>query len=253
MSAKTENTPERTEPEHEALMAEAYRLGRMFGSSAAHWYFDGNTTRETYERVLAQLVDGDPAVYDTFPAYPLSGEWAGSYDGNDLAESLEIEVWDDAMDAACAMFEDGYGVAFADEVERAARAMLEPDPDPDPEPEPEPESSYVGWTNYPTWVTNLWMANDEGSYRFWIYNSEQAIVVEAEDRADRVELPRSAATILAEQMREHVRRNTEPERATLGAYLIGYALDCVDWREIAAAWVHDVRENGLHMVDRSGT
>lgn len=28
----------------------------------------------------------------------------------------------------------------------------------------EPDSSYNGWSNYETWVVNLWLGNDEGSY-----------------------------------------------------------------------------------------
>ena len=28
----------------------------------------------------------------------------------------------------------------------------------------ESDSSYNGWTNYETWVVNLWLGNDEGSY-----------------------------------------------------------------------------------------
>jgi len=26
---------------------------------------------------------------------------------------------------------------------------------------------YNGWTNYETWLANLWMDNDEGSYNHW--------------------------------------------------------------------------------------
>lgn len=27
--------------------------------------------------------------------------------------------------------------------------------------------TYNGWTNYETWVVNLWLGNDEGSDRYW--------------------------------------------------------------------------------------
>lgn len=27
--------------------------------------------------------------------------------------------------------------------------------------------TYEGWTNYETWLVNLWIENDEASYLFW--------------------------------------------------------------------------------------
>lgn len=107
------------------------------------------------------------------------------------------------------------------------------------------DEGYNGWENYPTWAVNLWIGNDEGSYAHWREQAEQALVSAAEDKADRVDFPRSATAILAENLREHVRRNTEPMRATLGADLIGYALDCVNWHEIADALVEIAREESL--------
>jgi len=29
------------------------------------------------------------------------------------------------------------------------------------------DKRYNGWTNYETWVVNLWLANEEPSYREW--------------------------------------------------------------------------------------
>ena len=33
--------------------------------------------------------------------------------------------------------------------------------------ETEDEKGYQGWTNYETWVTKLWMDNDEGTHEFF--------------------------------------------------------------------------------------
>jgi hypothetical protein len=29
------------------------------------------------------------------------------------------------------------------------------------------QNDYNGWTNYETWVVNLWMTNDQGSCSYW--------------------------------------------------------------------------------------
>jgi hypothetical protein len=107
---------------YDAITALAYGIGSEHGTSAASWYFDGNTSREAYETVICGLIDGDPALYDTFPSNPLSGEWADSYSLGDLAQDLGISQDDQAFADACSMYEDGYAVAVADEIERAARA-----------------------------------------------------------------------------------------------------------------------------------
>lgn len=120
-----------TPEEMHFLSCEAYRLGAEKGEAAASWYFDGNTTRETYEAVLRGLAEGDPAIYDTFPSAPLSGEWALGLTPHDLLRELGVDDDDDAADEYLSMFEDGYGVAVADEIERMAREALASEPEPD--------------------------------------------------------------------------------------------------------------------------
>ena len=110
----------RTSEQLDALEQEAHDLGVSDGASAAGWYFDGNTTIETYRRVVAQFDEGDPELYDTFPS-PLSGEWADGTLPGDVCERLGVSLDDDAADDLLRMYEDGYGVAFADTVERDAR------------------------------------------------------------------------------------------------------------------------------------
>lgn len=120
----TPNANERTEAERDGLLVQAYDIGAEHGRNAASWYFDGNTERSTYARVLKMLDDGDPEVYDTFPMPGLSGEWADSYTWVHLASDLEIDEDDPDMDEICAVYEDGFGVAVADDIERAAREAL---------------------------------------------------------------------------------------------------------------------------------
>lgn len=126
-----------TEPEpddagtYDALMEHAYRLGAEAGEAAASWYFDGNTTQATYAAVLRGLDEGDPAIYDTFATAPLSGEWAGDPTPTSVLEEIGLTDSDDAADDALRMYEDGFGVAYADAVEAEARRMVEPDDEPD--------------------------------------------------------------------------------------------------------------------------
>lgn len=47
---------------------QAGALGAEAGKNQAGWYFDGNTSRETYENFLRGSESGDPAVMDNFVA-----------------------------------------------------------------------------------------------------------------------------------------------------------------------------------------
>lgn len=115
------------------------------GEAAASWFFDGNTTDDTYRTVLQGLDDGDPAVLDTLPFADLSGQWADSLTGPELVddaidaagvvivddettlgdpyagrESLAADWFSDLCDA----YEDAFGTAVQDAIERTARRMV---------------------------------------------------------------------------------------------------------------------------------
>ncbi len=81
--------------------------------------------------MLAGIDDGDPAVLDTFPASPLSGEWADDPTPASVLEDLDIDEDSFAADAALQAYEDGFYTASSDAIERVARYMLAPEgPDP---------------------------------------------------------------------------------------------------------------------------
>ena len=44
------------------------------------------------------------------------------------------------------------------------------------------DKTYNGWTNYETWLVNLWMSNDEGSYNYW--NERAAEIIKGADDRD---------------------------------------------------------------------
>jgi len=86
---------------------------------------------------------------------------------------------------------------------------------------------YNGWTNYETWVTKLWLDNDENSYRYWACEATRA-----KDTA-----------ILAKQLeREH--EDAIPENMTSGLYadLLTSALSEVNWEEIAEVLIEENHE-----------
>lgn len=102
---------------------DAYEAGKARGS----WVFDGNTSDETYRRVLAGYRDGDPEIMDIEPS-PLSGELAGE----SIPELIDgyNEMGDEAQASACDEYELAFSQGFWDEVVRTAEAQLEPLPDP---------------------------------------------------------------------------------------------------------------------------
>lgn len=116
----------------DALEAQARDLGAEHGRAAASWYFDGNTSAETYRAVLQGIEEGDPEIYDTFPSGPLSGEWADSPTPQTLAEQLALSTilgadYDpEALDEFCSAYEDGFYEASSAEIERVARYHADP-------------------------------------------------------------------------------------------------------------------------------
>lgn len=85
------------------------------------------------------------------------------------------------------------------------------------------DTTYNGWSNYPTWCVNLWLSNDEG---LW-HRTQELIQVEGPDRG-----------LVAGALKRFVRDDLAPDLgATFAADLLGYAIDEVDWYEIADAWL----------------
>jgi AcrR family transcriptional regulator len=116
------------------------------------------------------------------------------------------------------------------------------------------DSSYQGWTNYPTWAVNLWMANEEPLYREALEMAEQALVTyRAQDESpmrktlspdEIADATRDLADAFEEHFGEIAREPLDDPEAFTGmaADLLGYALDQVDWKEIAASWIEDATE-----------
>jgi hypothetical protein len=95
------------------------------------------------------------------------------------------------------------------------------------------DEGYNGWKNYPTWAVHLWLTNDESSYDLALQIAEQNYASEH---------PRYK---VADALKLWVREECEPDEASLASDLLGYALDCVDWYEIADAFLEIVAEENV--------
>lgn len=118
-----------TNEQLETELSEATTLGRVHGEKTASWFFDGNTSQETYERVHKGLQDGDPVIMDSLPSSPLSGEWADQMTPRRLLMELgwnEESVSAEQQDEICETYEQSFNDAVQREVERIANYHLQP-------------------------------------------------------------------------------------------------------------------------------
>lgn len=95
------------------------------------------------------------------------------------------------------------------------------------------ERTYNGWTNYETWVVNLWMDNEKGQQDYWIEEVQMALKQSnpVMHLADRIKDEHEEATSYAPDAAKY-------ETGPLADLLNG-ALSEVNWREIAQHWIDD--------------
>lgn len=99
------------------------------------------------------------------------------------------------------------------------------------------DTKYNGWTNYQTWVVNLWMDNEQGSQEFWQEAAHECLQ-DAIDN-DETDVKASAAYALSKRMED---QHDEFMPETTGVYsdLLTNALGMVDWQEIAEHYIGDI-------------
>lgn len=88
--------------------------------------------------------------------------------------------------------------------------------------------TYSGWTNYETWAANLWLDNDEGTHN---YVRELAM-----GERDVYELATRIDDFVGEMM-PGGELSGMPDLDGLASDLLTAALQSVNWREIAQAWL----------------
>lgn len=91
------------------------------------------------------------------------------------------------------------------------------------------EQGYNGWANYPTWATALWIDNER-----WAYDLRR-------EMARAAILEQVSESVFGDRLKEMVTESLPEIGASLGSDLLGYAVDLIDWHEIAKAWLVEER------------
>ena len=96
----------------------------------------------------------------------------------------------------------------------------------------ESDSSYNGWSNYETWVVNLWLGNDEDSYNTCRSLAQRCI---EESVADEVFSRKERACYqLANELKEMIEDgNPLASEASVYADLLNASFSEINWKEIA--------------------
>lgn len=119
-----------------------------------------------------------------------------------------------------------------------------------------PDEGYNGWKNYPTWSVKLWLDNDQGSQEWALELVQEEYEYAPKDNrvTDGIwTLEQARRFNAADRLKDAVREMYEPDGASMGSDLLGYAFDCVEWHEIAQAFIEQVEENLAYEDDRANT
>ncbi len=104
---------------------------------------------------------------------------------------------------------------------------------------------YNGWTNYETWIVNLWMDNEEGSHDYWVKTARYIYENQAKE-TKHFSKAEDAVYILADRLKnDHEEAKDEilenmKLNASLWADLLGSALAETNWKEIAEHLLENV-------------
>jgi hypothetical protein len=104
------------------------------------------------------------------------------------------------------------------------------------------DTKYNGWTNYETWCVNLWLMNDEETYRHWSEETRRHVTEAPKSRRVKewsYPIREAACCTLAEHLRETIEEEAVLGFANLYTDLLKGALAEVNWHEIAASWLND--------------
>ena len=103
------------------------------------------------------------------------------------------------------------------------------------------DTRYNGWTNYETWLANLWIDNEQGSQEYFRERAQESLN-DAADNADEDDSDGSIRAAAAESLKGELEQWLEeqlPEPVGLVHDLLSSAVQAIDWQEIAEHMVAD--------------
>lgn len=103
-------------------------------------------------------------------------------------------------------------------------------------------TQYNGWTNYETWLVNLWLTNDQGSQEM-VQEWAQECVQDAIDKdCDSDSIKNDAAYELGERIKDWHDEMQAETVGTSGVFtdLLNAALGSVNWYEIGQHFVDEI-------------
>lgn len=105
------------------------------------------------------------------------------------------------------------------------------------------DTKYNGWSNYETWLVNLWLSNDQGSDEYWREQAQYAWdnALRLRQYSDQTR-ENAARNALSEMLKDEHEAQAEELVKSTGVFadLVSGALGRVEWREIAEHLLEDV-------------
>ena len=92
------------------------------------------------------------------------------------------------------------------------------------------DATYNGWTNYETWVTKLWIDEEEGSYHYWRERAQEYAESEESFMENAYNLSQELKDTYEEEM---------PETEGVWSDLLRSAFQAINWHEIAESLLNE--------------
>lgn len=91
-------------------------------------------------------------------------------------------------------------------------------------------NQYQGYSNYPTWAVSLWLNNDANNYSHWVDRAQDLANESGKE---------DAVSDLASELENEV-TEFAPEVEGMYSDIFTWAMDQVDWQEIAESMLEDI-------------
>ena len=109
-------------------------------------------------------------------------------------------------------------------------------------------NGYNGWKNYETWVTNLWLRNDQYGYEYWLDRARQIYKHKAKT-TQYFSKKEKAVYMFADDLQDGHEQalddmmESQNLSASLWTDLLRRSLSDVNWKEIAKHIIDEVLES----------